>query len=104
MLSQTALLILLGVPSCCILIASNRFFINGKWHTHIDYKRFFELLEGGGKFGPDDYVGEATPEWANWGNGGFDPMDVRVHRKGKAAKKLRDEAAAAELEGESGCG
>lgn len=94
----------MGHRSCCILIASNRFFINGKWHTHIDYKRFFELLEEGKAFGPLDYVGEATPEWANWGNGGFDPVDVRVHRKGKAAKKLRDEAAV-ELEGESGgCG
>ncbi|KAI5840744.1 flavodoxin and radical SAM domain protein [Morchella snyderi] len=90
--------------SCCILIGSNRFFINGRWHTHIDYKRFFELLEGGREFGPEDYIGEATPEWANWGNGGFDPADVRVHRKGKAAKKLRDEAAA-EMEAESGgCG
>jgi tRNA wybutosine-synthesizing protein 1 len=31
--------------SCCILIASTRFFIDGKWHTIIDYDRFFECLD-----------------------------------------------------------
>jgi len=28
-------------------------------------------------------MGEETPEWAQWGNGGFDPRDQRVYRKGK---------------------
>ena len=28
-------------------------------------------------------MGAATPEWANWGNGGFNPEDERVYRKGK---------------------
>ncbi|KAI9859501.1 MAG: hypothetical protein M1813_006643 [Trichoglossum hirsutum] len=69
--------------SCCILLASTRFFINGKWHTIIDYSRFFELLESGEEFAPEDYIGPPTPEWANWGNGGFDPADTRVYRKGK---------------------
>jgi tRNA wybutosine-synthesizing protein 1 len=55
----------------------------GKWHTRIDYKRFFELLESGEPFKPEDYMGPETPEWATWGNGGFDPRDERVHRKGK---------------------
>ncbi|KAJ6164643.1 hypothetical protein N7470_003315 [Penicillium chermesinum] len=32
--------------SCCVLLASDRFHVNGKWHTRIDYERFFELLEG----------------------------------------------------------
>ncbi|KAI5300836.1 hypothetical protein KEM56_002163, partial [Ascosphaera pollenicola] len=32
--------------SCCILLASRpRFYVNGKWHTRIDYDKFFELLE-----------------------------------------------------------
>jgi tRNA wybutosine-synthesizing protein 1 len=35
---------------------------------------------------PEDYVGEETPEWALWGNKGFDPRDVRVYRKGKGPK------------------
>ncbi|KAI9167042.1 flavodoxin and radical SAM domain protein [Paramyrothecium foliicola] len=72
--------------SCCILLASERFNVNGKWHTHIDYKRFFELLEERGPDGdwtPEDYMGPPTPEWALWGNGGFDPRDDRVDRKGR---------------------
>ncbi|KAM4056761.1 wyosine base formation domain-containing protein [Hirsutella rhossiliensis] len=72
--------------SCCILLASERFKVDGRWHTHIDYKRFFELLEERGPDGewtPEDYMGEPTPEWALWGNGGFDPRDQRVDRKGR---------------------
>lgn len=73
--------------SCCILLASERFKVDGRWRTHIDYKRFFELLEERGPDGewtPEDYMGAPTPEWALWGNGGFDPRDQRVDRKGRA--------------------
>lgn len=77
--------------SCCVLIASERFHINGKWHTRIDYDRFFELLEkektDGTAFTPEDYMRE-TEEWALWGRGGFDPNDERVHRKGKNKKPI----------------
>ena len=69
--------------SCCILIASKRFFIDDKWHTLIDYEKFFQCLESGKEFGPEDYIGEPTPEWATWGNGGFNPEDERVRKKGK---------------------
>lgn len=72
--------------SCCILLASDRFLVDGKWHTTIDYKKFFDLLEERGPDGdwtPEDYMGPATPEWATWGNGGFDPRDDRVDRKGR---------------------
>jgi len=69
--------------SCCVLIASRSFFIEGKWHTLIDYEKFFELLEQGGSFRPEAYMGRETPEWATWGQGGFDPRDERVRRKGK---------------------
>ncbi|KIV93582.1 hypothetical protein PV10_04786 [Exophiala mesophila] len=68
--------------SCCILLASNRFHINGKWHTVIDYDKFFQLLESGQDFRPEDYCKE-TVEWALWGNGGFDPRDEKVDRKGR---------------------
>ena len=68
--------------SCCILIASNRFQTEGKWYTLIDYDKFFSCLESGEEFAPEDYVGQ-TPEWATFGNGGFDPADERVRRKGK---------------------
>ncbi|EPS43359.1 hypothetical protein H072_2654 [Dactylellina haptotyla CBS 200.50] len=88
--------------SCCVLIASNNYYIDGKWHTVIDYKRFFELLEEGKEFGPLDYVGPPTAEWAVWGNGGFDPADQRVYRKGKNKGKVIEEAPSGEAE--SGCG
>ena len=69
--------------SCCILLASERFRVEGKWHTRIDYQKFFACLESGEGFRPEDYMGPETPEWATWGNGGFDPRDERVFRKGK---------------------
>lgn len=72
--------------SCCILLASDRFKVDGKWHTTIDYNKFFDLLEERGPDGdwkPEDYMGPATPEWATWGKGGFDPRDDRVDRKGR---------------------
>jgi tRNA wybutosine-synthesizing protein 1 len=68
--------------SCCVLLASKRFLIDGRWNTIIDYSEFFRLLEAGEEFGPEDYC-SPTPEWAHWGNGGFDPADERVDRKGK---------------------
>ena len=72
--------------SCCVLLASERFRKEGRWHTRIDYDRFFELLERektrGIAFTPEDYTRE-TEEWALWGNGGFDPNDERVYAKGK---------------------
>ncbi|KAH8812314.1 radical SAM superfamily-domain-containing protein [Xylogone sp. PMI_703] len=78
--------------SCCILIASERFKVDGKWHTRIDYDKFFECLESGQEFGPEDYIGPETPEWATWGHGGFDPRDERVHRKGKNKTPLTQDS------------
>jgi tRNA wybutosine-synthesizing protein 1 len=72
--------------SCCVLIGSERFLVDGKWHTLIDYDKFFDLLETRGVDGewtPEEYMGAPTPEWATWGNGGFDPRDERVDRKGR---------------------
>ncbi|OAA61378.1 flavodoxin and radical SAM domain protein [Cordyceps fumosorosea ARSEF 2679] len=77
--------------SCCVLLASERFHVDGRWHTHIDYDRFFELLEERGPDGdwtPEDYMGPPTPEWALWGNGGFDPRDERVDRKGRKKEAI----------------
>ncbi|KAK8191495.1 hypothetical protein HDK77DRAFT_453709 [Phyllosticta capitalensis] len=80
--------------SCCILLASTRFRkqVDGewKWCTLIDYDRFFELLESGREFSPEEYMGEPTPEWALWGNGGFNPEDERHFRKGKKEKAQLD--------------
>lgn len=85
--------------SCCILLAERkRYFQRGKWRTLIDYDRFFELVEDGGKFGPQDYVGGETAEWAAWGKGGFDPRDERVDRKGRPKEARVDRYP--DLEGE----
>ncbi|OQU94379.1 hypothetical protein CLAIMM_00740 [Cladophialophora immunda] len=72
--------------SCCVLVASKRFLVADKWHTLIDYDKFFDLLESGRDFVPEDYCRE-TPQWALWGNGGFDPRDERVDRKGRPKEK-----------------
>ncbi|KAK5121791.1 hypothetical protein LTR85_004666 [Meristemomyces frigidus] len=76
--------------SCCILLADRQRFFKASagdgvpsWHTLIDYPAFFRCLESGEAFGPEDYVGAPTPEWALWGKGGFDPRDERVDRKGR---------------------
>lgn len=70
--------------SCSILIASTDFKIDGEWHTHIDYPKFFELLESGKPFNSLDYVAK-TPSWALFGapEAGFDPNETRFYRKGK---------------------
>ncbi|CAK7218491.1 Fe-S oxidoreductase [Sporothrix curviconia] len=76
--------------SCCVLLASERFKRDGKWHTVIDYEKFFALLrEKGpqGDFAPEDYMGPPTAEWATWGRGGFDPRDQRVDRKGRPIER-----------------
>lgn len=68
--------------SNCVLIASTKFKIDGEWYTHIDFDKFFELLESGNDFQPLDYIAK-TPEWALFGNGGFAPGDTRFYRKNK---------------------
>lgn len=68
--------------SCCILIAQNRFKVDGVWHTVIDYDKFFNLLEAGKDFGPMDYIAP-TQSWAIYGSeeGGFSPNDLRFVKK-----------------------
>lgn len=98
--------------SCCVLMAEKRFWIGGRWCTTIDYERFWELLEReqkalsgrndtngeeGERFTPEDYCAP-TPEWALFGNGGFDPRDVRVDRKGRP-KEMVVGAAGSVVEG-----
>lgn len=73
--------------SCCALIASKRFQKDGKWCTLIDYDKFFQCLKSDIVFSPEDYMGQPTPEWALWGNGGFNPADERFYRKGPKGPK-----------------
>ena len=84
--------------SNCILVAHNKFKINGTWRTWIDYDRFHELVSRfhvtGESFSSLDYMAE-TPAWAVFGakEQGFDPQEKRWFRKGKA-----------EVNVEGGCG
>ncbi|EDO19401.1 hypothetical protein Kpol_1002p48 [Vanderwaltozyma polyspora DSM 70294] len=75
--------------SNCILIASNKFKIEDEWYTHIDFDKFFELLNSGEQFTHLDYMAK-TPEWALFGNGGFAPGNTRVYRKGKNKNKHKE--------------
>lgn len=76
--------------SCCILIADRkRFHREDGWHTLIDYEKFFQCLESGKEFAPEDYIGERNPEWSNYGNGGFNPQDERVDRKGRPKEESK---------------
>lgn len=68
--------------SNCILIASKKFYINDEWYTHIDFDKFFELLNSGKSFTNMDYIAK-TPEWALFGNGGFAPGNTRFYRKNR---------------------
>ncbi|KAG4305406.1 hypothetical protein PORY_000962 [Pneumocystis oryctolagi] len=79
------------VHSCCVLIAQKRFYINDKWYTHIDYDRFFELIESNMPFSVMDYISE-TPSWAyfNSVHGGFNPEDTRWKRKGAKFTDLKE--------------
>jgi len=76
--------------SCCILIGERQRFYRKEtgWHTLIDYEKFFDCLESGKEFGPADYIGPPTPQWALYGNGGFDPRDERVDRKGRPKEDM----------------
>ncbi|KAK3810329.1 MAG: hypothetical protein J3Q66DRAFT_381883 [Benniella sp.] len=78
--------------SCSILVASTKFKKGDKWYTHIDYDKFFDLVESGEKFTSMDYMAE-TPSWAYFGaaEGGFDPDETRYFRKSKEQRKAERE-------------
>jgi tRNA wybutosine-synthesizing protein 1 len=44
------------VPSRVVLFAKKKFFFGGKWHTWIDFKKYFSLLESGKDFSAEDYL------------------------------------------------
>jgi len=75
--------------SNCILVSNKKFFMDGVWHTWIDYDKFHELVakyhETGETFASEDYMAP-TPHWAVFGatEQGFDPKETRWKRKGKA--------------------
>merc|ERR1712178_278657 len=77
--------------SNCILISNKKkFFINGVWHTHIDFDKFIELERSGEEFSALDYS-IPTPEWAIFGHEshGFNPTQVRTYRKGAKKREMK---------------
>eukprot|EP01083_Nonionella_stella_P022548 62360_1 len=78
--------------SCCVLIAKKDLKVDGKWHTHIDYDKFFELLESGKEFSYTDYMAE-TPSWAVIGadEHGFNPKETRFVKQRKKNRKQKDQ-------------
>lgn len=80
--------------SNCVLIANSKFKINGKWHTWINYEKYFQLIKGRQEFDSLDYVAE-TPSWAIFGSpeSGFDPEHMRWIRKDHKLKLLKQRIA-----------
>ncbi|KAG6672362.1 hypothetical protein I3842_16G053600 [Carya illinoinensis] len=71
------------VHSCCVLLANTeKFKVNGKWFTWIDYEKFHDLVASGKPFDSMDYMA-ATPSWAVYGaeEGGFDPDQSRYKKE-----------------------
>ncbi|XP_020092095.1 S-adenosyl-L-methionine-dependent tRNA 4-demethylwyosine synthase [Ananas comosus] len=71
------------VHSCCVLLAKvDKFKVDGKWYTWIDYERFQELVASGTPFRTEDYTA-LTPSWAVYGaeEGGFDPGQSRYKKE-----------------------
>ena len=67
--------------SCSVLIANKKFWIDGAWHTWIDYEKFNQLVLSKQPFSSLDYVAP-TPIWALTGaeEKGFDPKETRFFR------------------------
>ncbi|XP_030950490.1 S-adenosyl-L-methionine-dependent tRNA 4-demethylwyosine synthase isoform X2 [Quercus lobata] len=71
------------VHSCCVLLAKiDKFKVNGKWFTWIDYEKFHNLVASRKPFSSVDYMA-ATPSWAVYGaeEGGFDPGQSRYKKE-----------------------
>lgn len=82
--------------SNCVLISNRKFKVNNKWHTWIDYDRFFELVSlGDDSFTSLDYAAESPP-WAVYGSQeqGFDPEHIRWIRKDHKLQLLKERLAA----------
>jgi tRNA wybutosine-synthesizing protein 1 len=69
--------------SCCVLLGrTEKFKVDGKWFTWIDYEKFHDLVASGEPFTSTDYMAQ-TPSWAVYGaqEGGFDPGQLRYKKE-----------------------
>ncbi len=93
--------------SCCVLLArEDKFLVDGKWNTWIDYPKYNKLIteyyatEGKATFTSTDYMAP-TPHWALYRSEerGFDPIENRFRRNKKGEIVEREYKSS-----ESGCG
>ena len=73
--------------SCCVLLASRRFWKEETWWTRIDYEKFFELLEGGREFTPKIGLFGAM-EALIPGTKGSRPRERRSERKERGQRRV----------------
>ena len=72
-----------------VLARKDQLYVDGVWHTWIDYDKFHSLVRAGRPFDVTDYRAP-TPKWAlaDAMEEGFDPVDTRLYKK-KANGKSR---------------
>ena len=77
------------IPSRVVMLAKNKFKINEKWHTWIDFSKYHELVNSGKEFTSDDYLKE-TPKTGLSGKGTKDSQPKRLLKKlrRKKAEKI----------------
>jgi tRNA wybutosine-synthesizing protein 1 len=67
------------IPSRAVLLAKKIFFIDGKWHTWIDYPRFEQLANSGKEFTSMDYI-KPTPKTGISGRGTMERILAKSNR------------------------
>ena len=74
--------------SHCALLARRDYFVDSRWHTWIDFKRFADLMQQGCSAPLASDYRLPTPDWCLHGaaTGGFDPQQVR-HKSAKRRKR-----------------
>ncbi len=79
------------VPSRVVCCAKNKFKVNGKWHTWIDFKKFHELVLSGNDFTSEDYL-LPTPQTGLSGELDIDIKDLKVNEKDQELDFYKEES------------
>lgn len=68
------------IPSRVVMFAKKKYFINGKWHTWIDFPKYHQLVNSGREFSALDYSIK-TPQVGLSGKGTIDSMPEQVKER-----------------------
>jgi len=81
-----------------VLLANKKFYVDGRWHTWIDYEKFHDMVASGVSFSAKEYMAE-TPRWAVYGaeEAGFDPAETRVYHNRTVRKAKKGELSKEQL-------